>query len=187
MSNLLRWPLPERHMGGEGASGRDVRLLEPTDGELRGRDMAQNVGLPVSGRVQRMVRLLPRLLQRDEGLGEVADFLRKLPHGRRLPTRASGPAVLRRAAGPMPCRATRRADEQVGRRCRQTVEQRVVRGADGAARIRPSWPAGVDLRKVDAREGGGRAADLPRLGSAPGQLPAPSASNTSPAGRPAAV
>ena len=123
-------------MGGKGASGRHVRMLEPADGLFRRDNVVQNAGLPVRGRVQRVVRLLPLDLQHDERVGEVADFHRKLRHGLRLPTRAPGPAVLQRAAGPMPCRVTHRADEQVGRRCRQTVEHRVVRRADGAAQPR---------------------------------------------------
>ena len=40
------------------------------------------------------------------------------------------------AARGRPCRIAFRADEQVGRRCRQAVEHRVVRGADGPAQPR---------------------------------------------------
>ena len=123
-------------MGDEAAPGIHGRLPELPDGELRRRDVVPNVRPLVSGRVQRIVRFLPRLLQRDERLGEVADFHRKLRRGLRLPTRAPGPAVLQRTVGPMPCRIALRADEQVGRRCRQTVEHRVVRGTDGAAQPR---------------------------------------------------
>ena len=109
----------------------DIRLLEPADGALRGSDVFQNIGLLASVRVQRVVRLLPRLPQCNERLGEVADFHRELPHRLPLPTRAPGPAMLQCAIRPMPRRAAHRADEQIGRR--QAVEHRVVRGADGAA------------------------------------------------------
>lgn len=63
-----------------------VRLLELANGGIRGCDVFQNIGLLVSVRVQRVVRLL-RLPQGDERLGEVSDFQRKLPHGLPLQTR----------------------------------------------------------------------------------------------------
>ena len=53
-------------MGGEGAFGLNVRLLESADGSHRGGDVAEHVGLPVSIRVQRVARLLPLDLQYDE-------------------------------------------------------------------------------------------------------------------------
>ena len=63
-------------MGGEPPLGVDVRLLEPADGPLCGIDVAQNVGLLVSGRVQRVVRLLPLdLVIRYRGQQAVAVIL----------------------------------------------------------------------------------------------------------------
>ena len=120
-------------MRGETARGLDVRLLEPADGLLRGSNAPQNIGLLVPVGVQRVIRLLPLDLQHDEHVSEIPDLCRELPQRQPLPTRAPGPAVLQRAVGPMPCRATHRADEQVGRTRRQAVEHRVVRGPDGAA------------------------------------------------------
>ena len=137
----------------ETALGLDVRLLEPADGELRGSDVFQNIGLLASVRVQRVVRLMPRLLQCNERLGEVADFHRELPHRLPLPTRAPGPAMLQCAIRPMPRRAAHRADEQIGRR-RKAVEHRVVRGADGVAnftRGAGGSPLVASLRPVSFR------------------------------------
>ena len=120
-------------MGSETAPRADVRLIEFADGPFRGSNVHQNVGLRVSLRAQSVVRLLPRYLQFDERLGEVADFHGELPHRMHLPTCIPDPAVLHGRVNPMPCRGALSADEQVRRRCRQAVEHGVVGGADGAA------------------------------------------------------
>ena len=81
---------------------------------------------------------------------ELSHFVGK-PGRHVLATRPSLP-VLRGAVHPPPHRpAADRADaacQTVRAGARQTVEHGVVRGADGAAQIRPPWPAGVGLREV---------------------------------------
>ena len=115
--------------------------------------MFQNLGFLVGVHVQRVVRPLPLCLQYDEGRGEFADRRRELPHRRPLLTRVPGPAVLQCAIRSMPRRAALPADEQVGRRRRQTVEHRVVRRADGATqpRLRRTRPASANVRAVSIK------------------------------------
>ncbi len=137
-------------MGSEAASRLDVYLLELADGKFRSSNVHQNIGLSIIVRVQSVVRLLPRFLQGDESLGEVADFLRVIRRRLRLPARAPCPAVLQCAVHAMPCRGACPADEQVRRRCRQAVEHGVVGGADGRRSLACVGSPGADSAKTRA-------------------------------------
>ena len=114
----------------------DVGLLELVDCVLGGVDFGKNFRLAVLA-FKRVVRFVPSTLQLYEGLGEVADFRWERTRHRLLLTRLSRLSVLKCTVHLMPFRAAAAiAGEQVGGSSGQTVEQRVVGRADGAAQVR---------------------------------------------------
>ena len=113
-------------MNGERAPMPGVGLLEPVDGVLGYVDYHKNL-LPGILAFKRVVRLVPRILQVDERLGEAVDLHWKRPYHPLLPTCAPGLSVLKGTVHLMPLLAAAGAGEQVRGGAGQAVEQCVVR------------------------------------------------------------
>ena len=100
--------------------------------------------------VRVVVRKVSFALHLRERLPELPHLVRK--PGRHVLAALPGLPVLQRSIDLAPRRPVAdlagAAGQTVRAGARQTVEQGVVRGADGAAQIRPTRPAGVDLHKV---------------------------------------
>ena len=137
-------------MGSEAATMLNAGLIELDDCILRPVDCGKHIQLVIPA-LERIVRFVTRFLQGDEGVGEVLYFERKPLHRLSVPASAPCASVLRGAVHLMPGLAAVSADEQVGRRAGQAVEQGVVRGADGAAEIRLRGPPRAALRQAAGR------------------------------------
>ena len=143
-------PPLEQHMHDEGATMSGIGLLDPGDGGLGTVDCREHVRFVEPG-VKRVVRPLPCLLQGDERVGKALYFGWKPLHRLSVPASALCASMLQGAVCLMPCLAAASADEQVGRRAGQAVEQGVVRGADGAAQVRLRGPPRIALRQAASR------------------------------------
>ena len=99
-----------------------IGLFELGDDGLGAVDCGKHARL-VEPDVKRVVRPLPRLLQGDERIGNALNFERKPLHRPPVSTSVSCAPVLQGAVHLMPSLATVSADEQVGRRAGQAVEQ----------------------------------------------------------------
>ena len=112
-------------------------------------DVRDHLGFP-DWVVRVVVREVAFALQTRERLPEFPHLFGK--PGRHILAARLGLPVLQRTVHPPPHRSVvdraSASGQTVRAGARQTMELGVVRGADGAAQVRPARPAGVDLRKV---------------------------------------